>query len=114
MKHENNNDNNRTPSLSPEPNGEQYKEQAPKSSDVETEGHPKLPIIRDERDLDYNEEKESSTMEVKVREHEGDVSSRDREERRTHECEICYRTFTYQNTLEHHKRKIHSFLFNNH
>ena len=39
---------------------------------------------------------------------------KDREERRVHECEICYRTFTYQNTLEHHKRKIHSFLFNNH
>ena len=41
-----------------------------------------------------------------------DAESRiDREQRRIHECEICYHTFTYQNTLVAHRRKCHSFLF---
>ena len=41
-----------------------------------------------------------------------DAESRiDREQRRVHECEICYHTFTYQNTLVAHRRKCHSFLF---
>ena len=36
---------------------------------------------------------------------------KDLEQRRIHECEICYKTFTYQNSLVAHRRKCHSFLF---
>ena len=39
-------------------------------------------------------------------------SRKDLEQRRIHECEICYRNFTYQNSLVAHRRKCHSFLFN--
>ena len=38
-------------------------------------------------------------------------SRKDQEQRRIHECEICYRSFTYQNSLVAHRRKCHSFLF---
>ena len=36
---------------------------------------------------------------------------KDRDQRRIYECEVCYRTFTYQNSLVAHRRKTHSFLF---
>ena len=36
---------------------------------------------------------------------------KDRDQRRNFECEVCYRTFTYKNTLVTHRRKSHSFLF---
>ena len=38
-------------------------------------------------------------------------SRKDRDQRRIHECEVCYRTFTFQNSLVAHRRKCHSFLF---
>ena len=38
-------------------------------------------------------------------------SRKDLEQRRIHECEICYKNFTYKNSLVAHRRKCHSFLF---
>ena len=35
---------------------------------------------------------------------------KDREQRRIHECEICYNTFTFQKSLRDHRKKCHSFL----
>ena len=36
---------------------------------------------------------------------------KDIDQRRIYECEVCYRSFTYQNSVASHKRKCHSFLF---
>ena len=36
---------------------------------------------------------------------------KDLEQRRIYECEICYKAFTYQNSLVSHRRKCHGFLF---
>jgi len=36
---------------------------------------------------------------------------KDRESRRTYECEICQQSFTYQNTLVKHRKVAHSFLY---
>ena len=35
---------------------------------------------------------------------------KDREQRRTHECEICYNTYTFQKSLRDHRKKCQSFL----
>ena len=36
---------------------------------------------------------------------------KDRESRRTYECEICQNSFTYQNSLVKHRKVAHSFLY---
>ena len=36
---------------------------------------------------------------------------RDRDNRRTYECEICYRSFTFKNSLVSHQKRCHSFLY---
>ena len=36
---------------------------------------------------------------------------KDRESRRNYECEICQRSFTYQNSLVKHRKVTHSFLY---
>ena len=36
---------------------------------------------------------------------------KDRESRRTYECEICQKSFTYENSLVKHRKVAHSFLY---
>ena len=98
VKAEHKNDNNRTPSLSPEPLT-QHSHHNIKSSEME--GQTKLPIIRDERDLDNSDEKEAlrepSPRRDKMREgreeeerNERRARQEDPEQRRSRERETRY------------------------